>query len=98
MKWDVDALVDLLLEMDIGIGAYSFVCRMSSLPRRPTVELTTDGFMICYGVFVGLHIYREGDKIYCTRMDGKNTETCEIGDQFLAGEIYDHLIAELLAA
>ncbi len=89
---------DLLVEMDAGPGSVAFMCELALRRKEPTLELTTQGFMICYGLFTGLHVFKEGDRVLCTQMRGNLSETHVIGDQLLANELYEYLMGELLAA
>lgn len=97
-RMQVSHIEDLLVEMDAGPGSVAFMCELASQSKKPTLELTTQGFMICYGLFTGLHVFKEGNQVLCTQMRGNLSETHLIGDQLLANELYEYLMNELLAA
>lgn len=94
---EIGQLVNKVIEAGPGIGSVAFLCRISSI-KPPHVELTTDGFMICYGRFHGVHVFKQGETIYCAQIENGNTDTHALHNQLLANELYSSMLDELLAA
>ena len=95
---DIDRIVDVLVDMGMGVGGVAFACYLSTLLQKPTLELTTDGFMVCYSPFLGLYVHKKDDIVICSQMNGDLSEDHPIEDQLMANEFFDYMIEELLAA
>jgi hypothetical protein len=95
---DIDRITDLLVDMGMGVGSVAFVCYLSTLHQKPTLELVTDGFMVCYTPFLGLYVHKKDGLVICSQMNGDLSEDHPIEDQLMANELFDYMIEELLAA
>jgi hypothetical protein len=93
---NVDDVVQELTTMDFGTGAMAFMCYVLSLRDEPRLELTTDGFMICFGRLNGLHIFKYHDSIFCRMIHEDQRQVFVIAEQEKADELYERVLAQLL--
>ncbi len=94
----VDQVVDLLVEAGMGVGSVAFACHLSTLHVEPKLELTSDGFMIAYGPYLGIYVFRNDDIVYCSQINGDLSETYALEDQYMATALFGLMMFELLAA
>ncbi len=93
----VDDVLHEISGMDLGAGAMAFMCYVLSLWDEPRLELTTDGFMIRFGVMNGIHIFKFGDSIFCRMIHQDQRRVYAINDQRKADELHDMIVKQLLA-
>lgn len=93
----VDDVLHEISGMDLGAGAMAFMCYVLSLRDEPQLELTTDGFMIRFGVMNGIHIFKFGDSIFCRMIHQDQRRVYAITDQQKADQLHDSVTQQLLA-
>jgi len=91
----VDDVLRELGAMDLGTGAMAFMCYVLSLRDEPRLELTTDGFMICFGPVNGIHVFKFGDSVFCRMIHREQRQVYTIADQQKADELYTVVVERL---
>jgi hypothetical protein len=82
--------------MNYGLGTAAFFCYLFTLLVEPKIELTTDGFMICYGEPSGLHVFKFGDSIFCRMIHEGQHCIYAMEEQAEASDLYDKVMLRLL--
>lgn len=93
-KWVLRELMALEFEPE----AVSHFCYFVSLRKQPWLELTTDGFMLCYERFSGVYLYRKGNDVMCRFMRHEYSVDLLTADQARVRSLFKLVISHLLAA
>lgn len=93
-KWVLHELMALEFEPE----AVSHFCYFVSLRKQPWLELTTDGFMLCYERFLGVYLYRKGNDVMCRFMRHEYSVDLLTADQARVRSLFKLVISHLLAA